>query len=341
MNDIEIQFNTIENELSDRFLPHHNRDLRLSRIYEDLEMPLRADRVLNCGTQLEFLATEDLSESPTLHHANFCKDRLCSMCAWRRSLKVFGQVSQVMDELQRTAPFQFVFVSLTVRNCSSDELKEKVNYLQRSFDVFRRMFHIKRAFLGYFKALEITRNPEQTPDLEYHPHLHCIFAVDKDYFTSKDYISHTKLCALWKQALGVDYYPQVDIRKIRPEKITDNEYIALGKAVAEVAKYAVKSDDYLDGDPITVQHRVLTFLESLTGRRLCSFGGIFKDIARQLDLDDLTDGDLVHTDNLPIRNDIRHLIIRYEWRVGFGYQRIYTRYADDLDDPPHQKQKKR
>lgn len=55
-------------------------------------------RVLDCSTFLEFRLTtvNDLK----LTNANFCKVRLCPMCSWRRSLKIFGQVSKVMDYVE-------------------------------------------------------------------------------------------------------------------------------------------------------------------------------------------------------------------------------------------------
>lgn len=325
-HDIETQCNSIEIELSKRFLPHKNRDVTLSNIYGSLGYYKRSDRVFFCGTQLDFRIPEDLSESPKLYRANFCKDRLCSMCAWRRSLKVFGQVSQVMDKLQED--YLFVFVTLTLRNCAADELQDTVGKLQEAYKLFMLYKEPKQAFKGYFKSLEITRHPEHPKEIEYHPHLHCIFAVNKRYFKGKDYISYEKLRALWKQALGIDYDPQVDIRKVK-ENVTDEEGDTLGKAVAEVAKYAVKSDDYLQGSEEEMALGVRTFLDAISHRRLCSFGGIFKKVARELALDDMTDGDLVLTNGEKLRKDIGYLIVKYQWQIGYGYYRRLITYEKE------------
>ena len=295
MSSLERSICDIELELNQRFDKRRARSLALADIYSELNMIPRSVRVAECGTVLEFALPENANDTPKLHGANFCKDRLCAMCCWRRSLKIFAQVSQVMDVIQ--SDYRFLFVTLTVRNCSSDELPKTMDHLQNSYHRFVNDKAIRKAFKGYFKAYEITRHPENTPDIEYHPHIHCIFAVDKNYFKGESYISYVKLRQLWQRCLQVSYPPQVDIRTIKPDtpgKYDNGEECSLGKAVAEVAKYAIKTDQLFTGSKTDRMHTVLTMLEAITSRRLCSFGGIFKKTAAELKLDDMTDGDLVH-----------------------------------------------
>lgn len=312
----------IEKELASDFVCHKEYDLELSEVYKRLGLPERASRVYWCGTDLDFKVPEDLSDTPKLYRANFCRDRLCSMCAWRRSKKVYSQVSKVMDKLE--SEYSFIFVTLTLRNCSADDLRYTFDRLLYSFKKFALIRSIKRAFKGYFRAVEITRHPEHYKSIEYHPHLHCIFAVKKSYFTSRDYISHKDLVQYWRQAADLDYDPVVDIRKVRP-KVNDDGEINLKAAVLEVAKYSVKSSDLLDGTPKMQEDAVQTLIATIGSRRLCSFGGVFKKAAQELKLDDLHDGDLVLTDGDTVRADIACLLIKYEWRVGFGYQRTLVK----------------
>jgi plasmid rolling circle replication initiator protein Rep len=326
MYDIDQVYWDIENELTDKFLPHKNRNVSLARFYGELDLPRRAEKVLNCGTFLQYSIPQDFSDGATLTEANFCKDRLCAMCTWRRTLKIFGQVSRVMDVLEKD--YQFIFLTLTVRNCSADELKDKIAELERGFSLFRRLRQIGRSFQGYFKALEITRHPDYPKEIEYHPHLHCIIAVSPDYFTTKDYLTHAKLRELWQQALGVDYAPIVNIKKVKPAETEDGD-VSLGKAVAEVAKYSVKSDDYLSGTYSQIRQGIVTLLDALTGKRLCSFGGIFKKVARLLELDDMTDGDLVFTRGDKLRADVGYIVIKYQWQIGIGYRQQYTYYEKE------------
>ena len=120
----------------------------------------------------------------------------------------------------------------------------------------------------------------------------------------------------------------MDIRKVK-ENVTDEEGETLGKAVAEVAKYSVKSDDYLQGSDQEMADGVLTFLCAISHRRLCSFGGVFKEAAHELKLDDVTDGDLVLTGKEELRRDIRYLIVKYQWQIGYGYYRRFVTYESE------------
>lgn len=311
----------IETELGQTWEKRRVRSLALADIYSELEMVSRAVRVAECGTVLEFVLPENANDTPKLHGANFCKDRLCAMCAWRRSLKIFAQVSQVMDVICND--YRFLFVTLTVRNCSADELPATMNHLQQSFNRLMCDRAVKKSFRGYFKAYEITRRPGNTPDIEYHPHIHCIFAVSLRYFKGENYISYEKLRQLWQRCLQVSYPPQVDIRAIKPDtpgKFDNGEECSMANAVAEVAKYSVKSDQLFTGSMTERMHTVLTMLEAITSRRLCAFGGIFKKTAAELKLDDMLDGDLVITDGQKLRTDVAQLIATYKWTIGFGYR---------------------
>lgn len=99
----------LQDEVNNKFAVKKNRSSVLGAVYSILDEPIRSQRVFECGSFLEFRVSE--SES-NLQVANFCKDRLCPMCNWRRSLKIFGQVSQVMNQMDE---YDFLFLTLTVR----------------------------------------------------------------------------------------------------------------------------------------------------------------------------------------------------------------------------------
>lgn len=142
-------------------------------------------RVLDCSTFLEFKLTtvNDLK----LTSANFCKVRLCPMCSWRRSLKIFGQVSKVMDHVEENYNYRYIFLTLTVRNCYGEDLRDTLDLMTKSFNKLSERKAFKQAVKGYFRSLEITYNKK---DNTYHPHFHMILAVDNSYFTqSKIYLS--------------------------------------------------------------------------------------------------------------------------------------------------------
>lgn len=270
------------------------------------------------------------------------------MCSWRRSLKIFGQVSKVMDHVEQNHDYKYIFLTLTVKNCSGDKLKDTLDLMMGSFSKMSRRKPFKDAVKGYFRSLEVNYDSEKiiTHDMYYgnpakhinsrksyydknnlkigdnnpnydlyHPHFHVILAVNKSYFTdNKIYLSQEKWTDLWKSCLKIDYTPIVDVRRFKKNK---------GKEVAEVAKYSVKSEDFLirkkDGN-IDEQHtdKVIKTLDSaLHGKRLVSFGFLFKDIHNKLKLDDAEDGNLIDTDNEEdLRDDLTSCLLVYQWGVG-------------------------
>jgi len=287
-------------------------------------------RVVDCSTFLEFGVTK--SSSLKLLQANFCKVRLCPMCAWRRSLKIFGQVSKVMDYVEENYDYKYIFLTLTVKNCYGEDLKDTLDLMTRSFNKLNQIKPFKKAIKGYFRSLEITYNKK---DNTYHPHFHLILAVNKSYFSdTKSYLSHEDWTNLWKESLKVDYTPIVDVRRIKASD--DDTY---GKAIAETAKYTVKTNDYLikneEGkiNEALTDNVVKTLDKALHRKRLVSFGFIFKEIHKMLKLDDTVDGDLKNTDNDDeIRSDLFSVILRYQWNLGIKNYKLVEIAEDDLKE---------
>ena len=298
-------------------------------------------RVLDCSTFLEFRLA--VNNSLKLSNANFCKVRLCPMCSWRRSLKIFGQVSRVMDHVEENYNYKYIFLTLTVKNCYGEDLRDTLDLMTKAFNTMTRRKAFKQAVKGYFRSLEITYDKDEfiTDEMylkkrdyyskiglkagdknsnfdKYHPHFHMILAVNKNYFTDdKTYISQVKWTELWKSCLKVDYTPVVDVRRIKENKEKD-----FGKVVAETAKYTVKPEDFLIRDEKgnikenLTDEVVKTLDRALHRKRLTAFGFIFKEVHKELNLDDTEDGDLTNTDNEDLRKDLTNIILRYQWNIG-------------------------
>lgn len=285
-------------------------------------------RVLDCSTFLEFRLTtvNDLK----LTNANFCKVRLCPMCSWRRSLKIFGQVSKVMDYVEENYNYRYIFLTLTVKNCYGEDLRDTLDLMTKAFNGMTRRKAFKQAIKGYFRSLEITYNKD---DDNYHPHFHIILAVNKNYFTDdKIYLSQKKWTNLWKSCLKVDYTPIVHVKRIK-----EDDKKGFGKAVAETAKYTVKADDFLIRDEKgNIQENltdevVETLDNALHRKRLTAFGFKFKEIHKKLNLDDAEDGDLTNTDNEELREDLTNIILRYQWNIGIKNYVLVEVAEDDTE----------
>lgn len=299
-------------------LAHKHRDDLMHDFFDK-----RADRVYSCGTFLAF-ATAMNEDSTTLVEANFCKDRLCPMCSWRRTYKTFAQVSQCVGIMEKK--YRFLFLTLTIPNCTADELPAVIRELNASWSRFTRLRKIDRTVKGFFRALEITRNAQTG---EYHPHLHVIIAVDRDYFARGKYIPQDEWLQLWRKATRDERITQVDIRAIAPkltaqekrEATEASEKLAtlaqsMQKAVAEVAKYSMKDSDYIiRGNEALTDQIVDELAPALVRVRFTSFGGSFLEAHRSLGLDDPDDGDLIGFEG-KLAPDLVYMVTRYGWSSG-------------------------
>ena len=142
------------------------------------------ERISKCGNYLEFKRFSD--DTLKLYHAYFCRNRLCALCNWRRSLIIYHQMKDCVNLLSKD--YKFLFLTLTVRNCKFPDLADYLDDLKESLNRLFRRKEVKKIVKGLFYAFEITRNK-----LEYtwHPHIHICIAVSGSYF--KDgYISQKK-----------------------------------------------------------------------------------------------------------------------------------------------------
>jgi plasmid rolling circle replication initiator protein Rep len=270
-----------------------------------LGLEKKASRVWCCGEELTFLILPEGRKR--LKEAGFCRERLCTMCAWRKTIKVFHQVSKVMDATQARHPdLKPVFLTLTVKNCKGEDLANLLDVMYLGWKNVINHRKAKRIIKGFFRALEITYNEKENT---FHPHFHAILLVDREYFKGSDYMHTSDWVRMWRQACKLDYDPICDIRAVKVHK---GKY----KAVAEVAKYTLKGSDYLHESEELTDYLVGILGSSMRNRRLYAFGGAMKTIAAELGMDKPDEGDLVHIDEEAIREDVAQAIEIYKWSFG-------------------------
>lgn len=294
------------------------KTLELAEVYKEIGLDDKAFRVEYCSCQLSFKVDNETKEKK-LDSMMSCQVRLCPMCNWRRSLKIYGQVSKVMDKALEDKDYRFLFLTLTCENVEGKDLSKTIDKLFHAFNLLTKRKVVKQSVKGWFRALEVTHNlNEQSNSYNtYHPHFHIILMVNKSYFTDKDYyISQEKWTSLWKSCMKVDYTPIVHITafKAGTKKQT-------AKSIAETAKYTVKDEEYLIPENKELSKEAVYILDgALANRRLVAFGGKLRKIHRELNLDDIENGDLVNTDNEDeeLREDIKYHIAVYNWNVGYN-----------------------
>lgn len=279
----------------------------------------KADRLRACGRTLTF--ARDQSGAQKLVAADSCRVRLCPLCAWRRSLKNYWSTTKIVRWLSAheqdpsVGRYAYLFVTLTVRNCKGPDLSSQIDAL---FAAVKRLYQrkeVKTSWKGMVRNLEVTHNVDYgSKDFDtFHPHFHCIVAVRPSYF-SHGYITHDRLVELWRDCLGVDYDPVVDIRRIRGRC---GDQTTAG-ALAECSKYAAKAADYILLDDWDLTCETVKLLDAaLDGRRLINYGGVFREVKALLKLDDCEDGDLVNVggDDTPLGPDSK--LVTYMWYSGY------------------------
>jgi plasmid rolling circle replication initiator protein Rep len=287
--------------------------LAVADAYKVLGDTGKSARCRDCGTMLNF------NECPSdgfkrLRSANFCRARLCPMCAWRRSLRWSAEVSVVLHKAAAEQPnWRWIMLTLTQRNVPGEALPGEITHILHGWDALRRRREF-RAIGGWLRTLEVTRNPKTG---EWHPHLHALLWTRPEYWAGRNYVSQQRWRALWAEVMGLDYDPSVEVHRVRPRNASASRD-HLDAAALEVGKYTVKDADLIGSGSDTVE-RVEVLDRALKGRRLLAWGGRLKEIAREVapevpegeeDLVHITDED--HGPNCPICGTEmrRHL---YRW----------------------------
>lgn len=341
---------TLSNGKERPWNPKKEYNVYLAQSYERLGMDKRSTRVMECGSLLEFkrfIETDELK----LNSANFCKDRLCPMCTWRRSLKIFAQVSKIMNCMVEKYDYRFIFLTLTCKNVEGFELNDTIKHLMMSFKRLSNRPQFKKSIKGFFRALELTHDVEPfitkemfyrkgmpkyykslglkvgdiNPNFDkYHPHFHAILVVNKSYFTDKkQYMNQDLWIDVWKQSLQVEYNPNVDIRAFKTASAVNT-----AKSVAEASTYTVKETEVIiESDEVMTDDTVEIISKALAHKRLTAYGGVFKELHAELNLCDAEEDDnLINvSEDEEVTNDqLAYILERYFWNVGFKKYQLHS-----------------
>ena len=228
------------------------------------------DLIKECNTFLSFVADRTL-EKQKLHKSNLCKNRFCPVCAWRKARKDALGLSLMMQYIKQTEDKQFIFLTLTTPNVTSEYLENEIKNYNHAFQKMFKRKKVISATKGYVRKLEITYNEKRD---DYNPHFHVLIAVNKSYFTDKRYyISQKEWLELWRDVTGMP-----EITQVRVQKVKQNN----NKGLYEMAKYSGKDSDYL------VNQKVFdVFYKSLKGKQILVYSGLFKEARKKLKNGDL------------------------------------------------------
>ena len=230
----------------------------------------RGEKITTCGTLITFAGDQSGAQ---LVGANFCRQRLCPVCQWRRSRMVFANLTDVWHRLEADG-YDMIHLVLTRKNVYPDRLSDEITSI---FKAFSKLIKIKPTFSGWkgcLRFLEVTYNPQYKT---YHPHLHVLIAVRPSYWTSRYYVTIDAVRTLWAVVGHLDYEPMVYVRRADP------------RGVLEVSKYCVKPMELKGIDP-SEELRIYQSLDLvLHGRRMIQSYGVIRDVIRELKFSDSLD----------------------------------------------------
>jgi len=252
------------------------------------------ERVKSCSVFMQHLTTQDLS-AKRVHKSSLCGNRFCPLCTWNKAKKDAIMISVVMEALRQEEQQEFIFLTLTAPNVQGADLKNEIDRFNKAFHKMFKRRKVAKVINGYIRKLEVTYNKERfitkemyqnakgyfdrrelgiddnNPNYDtYHPHFHVVMAVNKSYFTSRDYINQSQWLEMWRECMDDPSITQVDIRKVRSSEKSENG------AVAEVAKYSAKGNELYHSQPVFE-----VFYNALKGRQLITFHGLFKDYVKK------------------------------------------------------------
>lgn len=263
--------------------------------------------VQECGNWLHFIATKDFSKKK-LFSANFCNDRFCPTCAWRKAHKDAEMVATMMTAIKEEKDYDYLFLTLTVPNVKGSYLKRTITKMNHDFGVMTRRKRF--AFIqGYMRKLEVTYNWQRD---DYHPHFHVVIAVKKDYFTNDDYMDHEEWLHEWRKVTGNSKITQVNVEKVKDKNNSS--------AILEIAKYSAKDEDYTRNLNV-----FSTFYKALKGRQLMVFNKVFKEYRKKYEVGELEKYSAREMDN----NQYYWLIVGTWSAKEKLYESQYRRLTDE------------
>lgn len=226
-------------------------------------------RVKMCSEWLEFQLYTEETEGIVqfkLSDAKFCRVRHCPVCQWRRSLMWKAKAYKILPQVVIDYPkYRWLFVTLTVKNCQIEELRETLDWMNKGF---KRLTELKVwPAKGWVKSIEVTKGRDA---VSAHPHLHILAMVQPSYF-SHGYLSHAKWVALWQKSLRIDYQPITHISAIA--KHHDPKIL-----IPEILKYQVKESDL-----ISDREWFLELTRQLHKTRAIAVGGILRQYMQELE----------------------------------------------------------
>lgn len=174
------------------------------------------DRISGCADQLVYQWARRPAGSETpwtrqLVAARLCRVRTCPICQWRRSLRLQSEVLRAVRHVRAERPgLQAYLLTLTVRNCGVQDLRETCRAMLRGWNLMTKRVQWL-SVLGSVRTIEVTPG-RRGKRLDAHPHIHAYILTDGPL--PRDMSTSVAWRRLWQDVMGLDYMPQCDLRAV-------------------------------------------------------------------------------------------------------------------------------
>ncbi len=275
----------------EKFTPKKDLNRRAADYIEKHVTVKTVNRFETCSSWMLHGTNSEMSAKRLLK-SNRCGNRFCPICTWSTARKDAIKLSIILEAIRDIESKEFLFLTLTAPNCTGEELRSEIDRFNKAVNKLFQRRNVKRIADGYARKLEVTTDQEQyvTEELykrkttyydrrnlkvgdpnptynSFHPHFHILVAVNKSYFTSRDFISRAEWLDMWKECMEDDSITQVDAKKVSTT--------GKSNAVLEIAKYSAKGNDLFYSETVFD-----TFYTALKKRQLLVYGGMMKDYAK-------------------------------------------------------------
>lgn len=252
----------------------------------------KAQAVHNCSTVWVGYQCPQCGRLHAMHTWG-CKDRLCPICATRRSRMLAVQSAKVMPKIVKEGSQDANLVTLTVKNCNGFELPNTISRILQGWANITQSYDTRKTVDGWARSLEITYNRDTHT---YHPHIHVILLSAADRWKDKGYWTER-----WRKACDLEYSPIIDTRPITKGKD--------GGAILEVCKYVTKTSELIDKlTPGELAFVVEPLSSAIRCRRMNAYGGDWAAERRRLKLkepDEMDDQELSQADD-----EVNHSLVQ-------------------------------
>ncbi|WP_417539071.1 protein rep [Marinobacter sp.] len=165
--------------------------------------------ILECAERVCLTYRDQLN--PTIR-TYYCHQRQCPNCQERRSQKICSEMHQMFDQHPGLAQQQWLYLTLTVRNCNIWDLREKLLNMTQAYQRVTKRKFFQENVIGAIRFTEV--NVGQSEPNTAHPHFHCMLLVRPSMYSGNNYVSQGRWTEAWQSALQEPYAPKVHIQRI-------------------------------------------------------------------------------------------------------------------------------